>query len=912
MLGGLIGLRPEERRGALVAFFTVFGILSAHTVLETARDALFLARLPATRLPWVYLAIAGVAVLLSLAPGRGRIRVSVSYSLSAVLGVCALVTFAFWAAGTSTHPIALYALYIWTGIEGSLAPLEFWLVLSEKYTVTQAKRIFGFVGVGSLLGAVAGAGLAKILVAFAPASALVLAAAILFALTALGPALLMRASSREAATAAAASWAAYLRQTLQMSRRNPYVRGLGGLVLVSTVALTLADYVFKSTVARNVPQAELGSFFATLYVVLNVLGLLSQLFLSGWIFRVLGLHRALMILPVFLGMGALGLALGGGVIAALWLKGADGALRYSVHRTGTELLYVPLPDSLRSRAKPFLDVVGQRGGQALASLYLLAEGTLNRGDSITAAAAAALCVVWVVWANDLKPHYFDLFRAALREGVVHARADLPALDLGSLEALFTSLNSRDDGEVMAAMDLLVEQGRVGLIPALVLYHPEAVVVLRALEHFARSRRTDFLPIADRLSTHGNPEVRAAAVRARTAVAGDETLLRRALLDQSPLVRATALAGLVAMEKATEDDKQALRSMWDDGHRETTLALARAIRAEPSRAFTDALLHLVDLPDPEVQVLAAEAMGRIGDDRFLPALLPLLGQRQTRPAAREAFVTWGAPGLEFLDNALGDRSLPSELRRHLPRTLSLFEPAASARALEKHLLPETDGMVRYKILRALNRVAAHPEVVLDPAILERATSSTLEAALRLLDWRLVLRAGAESEPGRKTPGHGLLMALLQDKETNTKERLFRLLALRFRTEDMKGIHRGLVSSNPKVRASGRELLESLLAPPVREAVLALVDDAPDEERLRRSAPFYTPPPLHYESLLAQLLEVPSESLRCVVAYHVGELGLTSLRPRLESLRPEATGFFLARVVERALVLLASPGGSLAHA
>jgi hypothetical protein len=161
MLGGLVGLRPEERKGALVAFLAVFGILGAHTLLETARDALFLARLPATRLPWVYLAIAVVAVVLSLAPGRGRVRVSGAgaYSLSAILGLCALVTFAFWAVGSSRHPVALYALYIWTGIEGSLAPLEFWLVLGEKYTVTQAKRIFGFVGVGSLLGAVAGAGL---------------------------------------------------------------------------------------------------------------------------------------------------------------------------------------------------------------------------------------------------------------------------------------------------------------------------------------------------------------------------------------------------------------------------------------------------------------------------------------------------------------------------------------------------------------------------------------------------------------------------------------------------------------------------------------------------------------------------------------------------------------------------------
>ena len=83
-------------------------------------------------------------------------------------------------------------------------------------------------------------------------------------------------------------------------------------------------------------------------------------------------------------------------------------------------------------------------------------------------------------------------------------------------------------------------------------------------------------------------------------------------------------------------------------------------------------------------------------------------------------------------------------------------------------------------------------------------------------------------------------------------------------------------------------------------------------MRRAAPFYTSSRPSYESLLGLILDQPSESLRCVAAYHVGELGLASLRPRLESFRPEETGFFLARVVERALTLLASPGGRLAHA
>jgi len=60
MLPTLGEVRPEERRGATAAFVTLLGILAGHTLLETARDALFLARIPPTRLPFMYIAIAAV------------------------------------------------------------------------------------------------------------------------------------------------------------------------------------------------------------------------------------------------------------------------------------------------------------------------------------------------------------------------------------------------------------------------------------------------------------------------------------------------------------------------------------------------------------------------------------------------------------------------------------------------------------------------------------------------------------------------------------------------------------------------------------------------------------------------------------------------------------------------------------
>jgi hypothetical protein len=900
-------VRPDERRGVGGAFLVLFGLLAGHTVLETARDALFLSRLPASRLPWVYLAMAGAAVVLWRIQGRGLRRFSGAGGLTVLMLFCSGVTFAFWALGSWSNPLALGALYVWSGLVGTLTAVQFWLVLGDRYTITQAKRLFKIIGAGSVLGAVAGAALARVVSQRFGGGALVLLAALLFAFTACLALVLLRGRTRSEADAGSGAEAGSIRQWAKLLKAHPYVPRLAGLVLVSTVALTLADYVFKSQVAQNIDRADLPAFFANVYTILNILALVAQFVLTGWLLRAAGLHRSLWVLPALMSLGAGGVALGGGLVLALLMKGADGTLRYSLHRTSVELLFLPMPDGLRGRVKPLIDVIGQRGGQAIASVFILSEIVLRRGDVVLSLAVLVLCVVWIAWAIDLRPHYLELFRTALRQGTMHRDADAPELDLEALEALFAALNSRDDVEVVAALDLLSEEGRVRLIPALILYHPSADVVLRALDLLGASGRTDFVPVADRLLSHQNAEIRAAALRARTASSPDEKLLRSAMEDACPLVQASALVGLVASGWAADEVQRASDALMNTRFPEAPRALARAIRLQPSPPFRDVVLELAQSADREVQAQAALAMQAMGDPEFMPALLPMLAPHEVREAARGALVSFGPQALAFLDHALTDENLPHDIRRHLPRTMSRFPAEDAAPLLLRRLVTESDGMVRFKILRGLGRlVTGRPDVDLDERILREATSRTLEAAFRLVDWRLTLERGARERPERATPGHELLVSLLRDKEIHTRERVFRLLDLRLRGQDLERIYRGLSSHDAKVQASSRELLEALLQSPVREAVLALVNDVPDRLRMAEAQAFYRPQDLGYEPLLGQLLEEPGETLRCLAAYHVAELGLTDFRPRLEEAQKKETGLFVTRVLERALRLLSEPG------
>jgi AAA family ATP:ADP antiporter len=900
-------VRPEERRGVAGAFLVLLGLLAGHTVLETARDALFLSRLPASRLPWVYLAIAAAAVALWRVQGPGLRRFSGAGGMAVLLLSCSAVTFAFWALGSWSNPLALGALYVWSGLVGTLTAVQFWLVLGDRYTITQAKRLYKLIGAGSVLGAVAGAAMARAVSERFGGGTLVLVAALLFAVTGAAAFFLLRGRTHSERDHTAGAEPGSIRQWAALLRAHPYVPRLAGLVLVSTVALTLGDYVFKSQVAQNIDRAALPAFFANVYMVLNILALVAQFALTGWLLRVGGLHRALWLLPVLMALGAGGVALGGGLMLALLMKGADGTLRYSLHRTSVELLFLPMPDGLRGRVKPLIEVIGQRGGQAIASLLILSELVLRRGDIVLALAVVALSVVWIAWAIDLRPHYLELFRTALRQGTMRRDADAPELDLEALEALFAALNSRDDVEVVAALDLLSEEGRVRLIPALILYHPSADVVLRALDLLGASDRTDFVPVADRLLSHHNAEIRAAALRARTAAAPSQSLLRSAMEDPSPLVQATALVGLVSSGWATDDAQRASDALMNTRFPEAPRALARAIRLQPSPPFRDVVLELSQSPDREVQTQAALAMQAMGDPEFMPALLPLLAPHEVREAARGALVSFGPRALAFLDQALSDETLPHDIRRHLPRTMSRFPAEEAAPLLLRRLVSEKDGMVRFKILRGLGRlVTGRPDVPLDEGILREATARTLEAAFRLVDWRLTLERGARDLPSRATPGHELLVSLLRDKEVHTRERVFRLLDLRLRGQELERIYRGLGSADPKVTASSRELLEALLQSPMREAVLALVNDVPDRLRIAEAQAFYRPQDLGYEELLGRLLEEPGETLRCLAAYHVAELGLTDFRPRLEEARKKETGLFVTRVLERALRLLSEPG------
>jgi AAA family ATP:ADP antiporter len=861
----------------LGAFASLFGVTAGHTLLETTRDALFLARLPATRLPWVYIgiALAGLALAQLQAKvmrGRAQSRSSVAVSLLGAAAVTAL----FWRALEHGGTALLYALYVWTGLFASWITVQLWLLIGRFFTVTQAKRLFGVIGAGGVSGAVVGAAAARLAFArIAPAQGLLFASVVLVA-TAAPVALLQAPNAKDGAVARTRVARGTLAEGVRAIREQPYVRSLLLFMGACTMALTLADYAFKSAVVAHVPRAELGAYLGTVYSVLNALALVAQLVVAPWLLRTLGVSAVLWVMPALLAVGAGGVAFGGGLLAALALKGVDGTLRHSLHKTTVELLFVPIPDALRERVKPVVDLLAQRGGQAIVALLILATvELLGLGERALAAMSATLIVLWLLAIVSVRGRYLDNFRETLRAGSLASYASVPTLDLGMLETLFTALSSTRDRDVLAALELLAEQGRLRLVPAFILYHPAKGVVLRALELFADAGRADIAPVCDRLLSHPDPDVKAAALRARAKVAPDPVVLRMRLDDPSPEVRVTAAAALLARGWIGPGDaRDATRAARQESKGSACLALARTVRQERSPALDVLLEDLATSDDGAVLNEVARTVAERKDPKFVPMLVPLLGRRVARGAARAALVAIGAPALEALDALLHDPATPASLRTHVPRTVCLIDPPeAAAAVLLEHLLVESDGHVRYKVLRGLSKLRQRaPAVPLDRAVLDRAIDEHLRAAFRLLAWRHALERGAPQPDARAKPVYQLLETLLRDKEKHATERLFRLFGLAFPGEDFERIYRGLRSREPKVAASSRELLENLVRPPRRAPTLALMDDAALDDRLAAAGPFEHEPPARYPELLAELADRGGHTIAALVSYYGAELGM----------------------------------------
>jgi ATP:ADP antiporter, AAA family len=820
-------LSGRSRRDVIVAFVTLCLLMAAHTMLETARDALFLTHVSAARLPIAYLAMAIAVLAATRLNALASQQLPRRRVLTLTLVIGGVATAAFYPVAQGTSETVLFALYVWPGVLTSTALVQLWLRLHAALDVERAKPLYAMIGAGGMLGASLGSAAATALAEVVSGRALLLGAATLYVAAGLLPLLLPRAGRSAARdTPAPESQPASEERDATPLHRDRYARMLVALMFATAISTTLVDYLFKSQVAANVPAGELASFFGRFYTAINILALCAQLLLLPWLLRRYDVHRAVMVLPFLLALFGLGASLQASLVFMLALRGVDGVLRHSLFGTASEIFYLPLASRVRDRLKGLAAGVGQRGGQAAASLLILATGyfaTDSRVLSVVLTLAAAASVVMVF---ALRRGYVARFRERLRERVIDLDAAPPKLELTEVESLLTSLSSPDAAEVVAALDLLHVHGKDRLVPAFILHHPAKPVVLRALDLYARERSAEVMPLVDVLLDRREPEIRAAALRA-ACMHGPETgrrALARCADDENAAVRVTCRLAEVSLHERDELSLHLRRA-------EEQIALARGITLLPPAMQSETALGVLEHGDAATRLELARALARAPREEHFDALLRLLEQPATRELARMGIERLGERAvLPRLEAALRDPNVDLAVRLHLPRTISRFTCPRAARFLSSWLEEESDERVAFKVLRGLGRMRAdRPRLPVNVGALRKMVMRTVWHGLDLLRWRRAITAATTQVPALSTPGAHLCLTLLDERLERAVERAFRLLHILMPRADFSVIHSSWCDDDPKVRAVARELLRHTLPRGLRAALLALLNEHPSYDR-----------------------------------------------------------------------------------
>lgn len=854
-----LDLRDGEEALVFRAGSVLFGLIAGHTLLETARDAVFLGKLPPSRLGLVYALLAVLSLGIARITGRVMQR----------FGHRNLFVFSLMAASFGTvflyllpeSGVTAFVLYLWSALLGSVLTIEFWALVGGLLSTAQAKRLLGPLAAGGVVGAVAGATLAALLVMSLPVSVLLPIASAVF----LGTSVAALGFDVDAGEANAPPRRAD--RAARDPRTEAYLKRLGVLVAAITAAVLVGDYLFKASAARDLGPDRLPSFLARYYAVLNLASLAVQLFLSSRAVRRAGVVNAASVLPVALfGSGVAVFFTGGALSAAAIVRGADGAMRHSLHRVTQELLWMPVSEPRRSHAKSVFDALLGRGVQAVTSLLLfgLATQDLDRGP-LLGAIVAALAAVAMAAAMSLRARYLELFRAMLTRAPAGAEADPIELDLDSAELVMEALSSRDEPRVVAALELLHTKGRGGLIPSLILYHESPAVLARALAVLPTLRRRDWIPLAERLLDHAAPEVRAHAVRALTLVGATAPIQQR-LNDVSPTVRAQATFAICDAEQIAQPESDprvaALLAAKGDAGRSARIALVEAIVAQGDRRWLAVAFSIADEGDRELTSVLAELARRFPDPAWIDKLVPRLSGGDGRRELRRALVAHGEPALEAIAAVLRDPRAPAALRLHVPRSLSAFRSQRAADLLVDVLTTDGSGAVRYKALRALGRfVEEDAKVRVDAARIVVELRRNLVEHFRLRTLSLPLEQQKDLG-GSAVMVRDLTLEYLADKARQARERAFRLIKLLHRGEDVRRGYDALVGGDRRARAAAVEYFDALTAEyvrrgevwsDVRELFRVLLDELPLADEVERAAPFVRLGPMDLRAALRTLTQ-----------------------------------------------------------
>ncbi len=829
ILSRFVDLRPGEEKLVLLLFFCFFLITSPHTIIKALRYADLLYKMGPGGLPYAYLAGAIVTGLVVIFHTRAQAKVSGHHMILASL-VFFIVT------GILLHMVLLsnfgkesallsYFYWVWASVLTIVLMTQFWMIINEVFNPREAKRLIGFCGSGGILGGIIGGLLARFLTKANLADLLLpLACALLFAcifvvrgIYTVRKKKLPDAEAKPLKQEQKIAPKFGFRDNFHAVRKNSYLRLISGLVVITVIVSTFIDFQFSSAVDDYfsfgfVDQKEaMQAFFGLFFAGLLAFSFLLNFFLTSKILRNFGIRFTLLLTPAILILCSLGIIFGPfTLLPAIFIKGSDEGLAFSLQQSVREILYIPVSSDLKAKVKPFIDMFINRFAKVFAAILLLVIALILKKevDQLTPVldpgfskdliwGILVLLVLWIVISLKIGHEYLGTIRKNIQ--IKWGRADKDVaekLDVDYTKLVFDTFESKDRSSVLYAMHLydLLEKDKLTPEIKEMITQKADEVKSSSLGDLFNAEGASWFPDADDDESQGN--------------------LIKDIREIVSLDSYQEVMGLHAEQVMKEGEKSETERM----------EMAKAIGLmEPGAPMVKRLSALILDESPDVSCYAIRSAARLKNDEHLPAIIQMLDNPKTHEDAVSALKAYGQSAMSTLEESLDDSNKSIQKRKAVIKVLGNIGSQDAVRVLLRELESANEEL-ETEIVDALDRIRSEKTDIHFPVPLtQKATLSIIKKYCQsFIDLYRLDPSAINTEQKKHT----------ENKLTIYFWDIFRLLGLYYPHEDIVKARQNIKTGTPNSVAYAIELLDNTLKKEMKDYMIPLVEDLAPEQKLKK--------------------------------------------------------------------------------
>ncbi len=812
VLSHVVELKPGEEILAISLFFYLFLITSPFHIIKAIRNAFLLDRLGYKNLPIAYLLTAilmGLFVHLhSKLQEKIPRRMLLVFSLFFFISNC----FLFWLLLPLKWDWLPYVFWIWANVFIYVLMTQFWITVNDVFNPREAKRLIGFFVSGGILGGIVGGLLTGILASdenrhnllFLASGLLIFCGFVVnYIFVFQKKRSIHEKTGKGDITSGKGRSKVGFKECFSTVTKHYYLKLLAAVVTITVIVSTFIDFQFNTVIFEKLAtKGNLTSFFGYFNAGISILPLFFSLFMTSGFIKRYGIRISLLLFPLVLFFGSLGIAVFVLIGFAIFLKGSDQSLDYSINQAVRELLYIPVSPEFKYRAKIFIDMFLNRLTRSIGALILLLiiQIQLSWQSTVRVVSLASLAFIflWVFLNLKVSKEYVSTVKDKLK--MKWDRADklvAEKVDIDYTKLVFDLLESKDRSSVLYAMHL-----------------------------FDLIKQDKLTPDLRKLISYKSDEIKASSLG--VLLEADETTVMpesEDYIDDDVLKK--EIKEIMSLDVYQEVMKSYVDKLMEDESQEAELGkmeVAKAISLMDSQSpFIQRLEELLQEESPEISKYAMESAAKIRRRDYVPAIVQKLTNPSTRQDARAALEKYGPKILGTLSDYLGDTEENIEVRKELT---SVFARIGSQEAVDflSWELEEEQTEIDSDIIDALDRIRTErPKIRFQVEIIKT------KIARGIKEYYESLIGYYESKPVRsKESPEKSLTKNLADSMMN----IFKLLGLIYLHEDIFKAYQNLKTGTKDSMAYAVELLDNTLEKEMRDVILPIVEDLPLSQRVRR--------------------------------------------------------------------------------